>query len=83
MGINDANSFRSSLPIEITSADINPDFVFTGDEKVIAVSGGSNHSMAATNNGRVFTWGGNDHGQAGNDTTIRLLAPLDITGRMI
>mgnify|MGYP001199976160 FL=1 len=38
---------------------------------VIAVSAGRNHSLAATNNGKVWAWGQDVSGQLGNDTPLQ------------
>jgi alpha-tubulin suppressor-like RCC1 family protein len=42
---------------------------------VIAVAGGSRHSLALQADGTVLSWGANGHGQLGNGTTTDLATP--------
>ncbi|XP_015429351.1 PREDICTED: LOW QUALITY PROTEIN: E3 ubiquitin-protein ligase HERC2 [Dufourea novaeangliae] len=39
-------------------------------KKVVHVAVGALHCLAVTDNGQVFAWGDNDHGQQGNGSTI-------------
>lgn len=39
-------------------------------KKVVHVAVGALHCLAVTDNGQVYGWGDNDHGQQGNGTTI-------------
>jgi alpha-tubulin suppressor-like RCC1 family protein len=38
--------------------------------KVIAIAAGTNHSLALTDDGRVWAWGHNDQGQLGDSTLV-------------
>jgi uncharacterized repeat protein (TIGR02543 family) len=66
----------SYVPIEITNQ-----FVLSGDDKIIQISMGVNHSSALSSAGRVFTWGYNIYGQLGNETISTSLVPIEITNR--
>jgi len=39
------------------------------------------HSSLITSEGRIFTWGGNNHGQLGDGTYVNSLVPKDITSQ--
>jgi uncharacterized repeat protein (TIGR02543 family) len=56
------------------------DLILSGDA-VIQICTGSDFSGALTQNGNVFTWGANESGQLGDDTTVAKPVPTDITGR--
>ncbi|WP_421381678.1 cell wall-binding repeat-containing protein [Bacillus salacetis] len=45
---------------------------------IISVSAGDQHSMALTADGNVWTWGGNDHGQLGNNTKTNSPFPIKV-----
>ncbi|MBF0523214.1 MAG: filamentous hemagglutinin N-terminal domain-containing protein, partial [Candidatus Omnitrophica bacterium] len=47
---------------------------------VTAVSAGGYFSLALKNDGTVYTWGGNDRGQLGNNTTTEYHYPLQVLG---
>ncbi len=46
--------------------------------KVVAISAGANHSLALTDDGRVWAWGHNDQGQLGDSTFADPLAVLPV-----
>jgi alpha-tubulin suppressor-like RCC1 family protein len=56
---------RSSLP----QLGIPSPVKIAGFSDLSAVSGGSFHSLAVTNDGTVYAWGDNTHGQLGNGTS--------------
>jgi len=64
------------VPTEITSR-----FSLGSGEQIIQVSLGGFHSSALTSLGRVFTWGRNNYGQLGDNTTTDQLVPTEITSR--
>lgn len=69
-----------NIPLEMTdSFDLFP------TEEVTSVSIGSNHLIAITSHGRVFTWGKNNDGQLGNGTTSNYanMDPIDITSTLL
>ncbi|XP_074029211.1 E3 ubiquitin-protein ligase HERC2 [Leptinotarsa decemlineata] len=49
-------------------------------KKVIHVAVGALHCLAVTDNGQVYAWGDNDHGQQGNGTTIVNRKPALVHG---
>ncbi len=60
----------SYIPVEIT---------IDGGKKVTAVSLGNYHSAAITEDGSLYTWGNNEHGQLGDGTTEERYTPTKIT----
>ncbi|MBQ3462666.1 MAG: Ig-like domain-containing protein, partial [Clostridia bacterium] len=52
---------KQYLPVQVeTDLDGNP------IEKIIAVAAGENHAVALREDGKVYAWGSNSHGQIGN-----------------
>jgi RHS repeat-associated protein len=51
----------------------------TSPAGVIAVAGGSLHSLAATSAGAQWAWGDNGSGQLGNGTTTNSKTPIQVT----
>ena len=47
---------------------------------ILAASAGQTHTCAVATTGTVTCWGNNDHGQLGDGTTRRRLAPVSVTG---
>ncbi len=48
--------------------------------KVLDVVGGNYHTVAVKDDGTVWAWGFNSHGQLGDDTTLVRTAPVRVTG---
>ena len=46
--------------------------------KIIAIAGGYDHSIALAEDGTVFTWGGNGSGQLGNNSTSQSNVPVAV-----
>src|SRR5947207_720049 len=65
-----------------TTANSNTPVQVTGLTGVTAVRGGEGgcHSLAVKNDGTVWAWGQNAHGQLGNVTTTGSLTPVQVTG---
>jgi alpha-tubulin suppressor-like RCC1 family protein len=61
---------NSDVPIEVTGLG--------GEAKAIAA--GDEFSLALLTNGKVMAWGGNNHGQLGNGTTVKSTVPVEVTG---
>jgi len=50
------------------------------DNKISAVTVGYYHSVALTSDGSVFTWGNNEYGQLGDNSTTISYVPLKVSG---
>lgn len=65
---------QENLPVSIMDGlQLSP------GELIEQVSLGYNHSVAVTNQNRLFMWGDNTYGQLGNNTYVSELYPLDIS----
>jgi hypothetical protein len=49
-----------------------------GGEKVMSISCGDKHTIALTENGRVFSWGDNDFGQLGASVPNKSNSPIEV-----
>ena len=72
--LGDNSTTDRLVPTEITS-----NFSFAFIDKIVNVSLGSKNSSAISSSGRVFTWGNNDFGQLGDNSTTDRLVPIEIT----
>jgi len=72
--LGDNTTVDKWIPTDITSA-------FPAEDKVIKLSLGGWYSSALTESGKVFTWGRNDYGQLGDNTTVDKWVPTDITSQ--
>jgi len=75
-----------SVTILGTGDDCNDDPWFVSQEQVLknmhfaTIDGGGQHSVGLTEDGRVFTWGRNNSGQLGiNSTVASVDAPVEVT----
>ena len=69
--LGDNTTTRSSVPVAVTATGVL-------DGKVVtAITAGYQHSLALTSDGKVYSWGYNNQGQLGNDTTINEPAPVE------
>jgi alpha-tubulin suppressor-like RCC1 family protein len=60
----------SNVPVQVIDTKGTTDTSDDGPlENVVAVAGGTFHSLALKNDGTVWAWGSNDVGQLGNGTT--------------
>jgi len=75
-GLGDDTKISKSTPIDITS-ELN----LKSREEVIQMSLGIYHSAALSSRGRLLTWGNNQYGQLGDDSTIDRLTPVDVTSQ--
>ncbi|MBI4945196.1 MAG: T9SS type A sorting domain-containing protein [Bacteroidetes bacterium] len=65
---NGNTNFVSNVPIPISS--------LTG---IIAIAGGSSHSLALKNDGTIWAWGNNHDGQLGNGTNTDSNVPVPVS----
>ncbi|MBV1853736.1 RCC1 domain-containing protein [Catellatospora tritici] len=65
-----------------TTAQPLPVAVIGLPRKAVAISAGVDHSLALLDDGTVWAWGGNGHGQLGNGTTSNQpqATPIAVTG---
>jgi alpha-tubulin suppressor-like RCC1 family protein len=64
------NTANKSVPTHINKS---------GFENIVMVSAGYQHSLALQSNGTVWTWGNNDYGQLGNNSSNTSLTPVALT----
>jgi uncharacterized repeat protein (TIGR02543 family) len=64
---------------QYTPIDITSQFNLDLGETIIGINVGPFHSLAFTSIGKVFTWGLNDKGQLGDDSTTDKNTPTEIT----
>jgi alpha-tubulin suppressor-like RCC1 family protein len=81
LGDNGGRSFNSSSLLRALPNDITSIFNLESSEKIVALSLGSDHSSALSSTGRFFTWGLNNSGQLGDNSTTKRLVPTEITSR--
>jgi alpha-tubulin suppressor-like RCC1 family protein len=65
-----------------TPLEITDHFGLPEDERVIAITAGTTHTLALTSQGRLFAWGSNTSGQLGYELQISRKTPFDITSMM-
>lgn len=72
--IGDGSFSFKNLPIDITNR-----FYLNLDEVIIEIAAGYHHTLAISNQGRVFSWGNNEFNQLGDTTTHNRNEPIEIT----
>jgi uncharacterized repeat protein (TIGR02543 family) len=75
--LGDGTHTARSLPTDITG-----NFRLHSGEAIVQVALGCFFSVAMTSEGRLFTWGVNDHGQLGYGTKVFQSLPVEITGNI-
>ena len=70
--LGDGTTDDSLTPAQVMNLPAN--------DPVVAVAGGSFHSMALTAKGQVWTWGANFSGQLGDGTTNDSSTPVQVVG---
>jgi len=76
LGNQASTSTESTLPIDITAR-----FNLAQGDRITFISLGEWNSSAISLNGQVFTWGNNNSGQLGNQSTNLSDVPFNITSR--
>ena len=74
--LGDGSTNDSKYPIDITAQ-----FNLNEGEMITSLELGYYHSSVLTSENRVFTWGNNNYGQLGNNTTNNSSIPIDITAQ--
>jgi uncharacterized repeat protein (TIGR02543 family) len=74
--LGDATTTNRNLPVNISSK-----FSLNTGEYIIDLSLGISHSSALTSDGRLYTWGRNNHGQLGDALTSQRNVPEEITNQ--
>jgi alpha-tubulin suppressor-like RCC1 family protein len=69
LGIGKQSTTIQTKPVEVL-----------GLKDIVAVAAGDNHSLALTDAGLVFAWGGNEDGQLGNATRKNSVKPIEVKG---
>ena len=67
------STIDSSVPVLVTRSGV------LAGKTLVSVAAGRAHSLALCSDGTVATWGGNDSGQLGNNTTIGSSLPVLVT----
>ncbi len=63
LGIGTSENSGFPIPHAVSTSDA------LAGKKIVAIAADYNHCVALSCDGKVFTWGGNDHGQLGNNLT--------------
>lgn len=65
------NGSNVSIPVPVQVSSLSG---------VVSIAGGGgHHSLAVTNDGTLWAWGMNNHGQLGNGTTVSSNVPVQVT----
>lgn len=78
--LGDGNTTNLDLPIKVLKGAYSGS-TYLGDNpdnKIIAVAGGREHSLALAADGTVFAWGENAYGRLGDNTTTDRLIPIKV-----
>jgi len=78
--LGDNTATDRSTPVRVLKGDYSGT-TYLGDDsnnKIIAVALGHGHSIALAVDGTVYTWGHNDNGQLGDNTTIDRSTPVRV-----
>jgi alpha-tubulin suppressor-like RCC1 family protein len=70
--IGDGTQIQRNSPVQVQASTITI--------PIIAVAGGSRHSLALGSDGSVWAWGNNTYGQLGTGDRTARLAPVKVTG---
>ena len=68
--LGDGSTDRSGIPVKVSDLSGNT---------IIAIAAGYDHSLALDTNGNVWTWGYNNTGQLGNNSTTGSNLPVQVT----
>ncbi|WP_168169757.1 immunoglobulin-like domain-containing protein [Candidatus Izimaplasma bacterium ZiA1] len=71
--LGDGTNDEQQIPVDIT-----PNFALNPTEKIIKIKMDSGHSLAITNEGRLFTWGRATQGELGDVTFENRSLPVNV-----
>lgn len=71
--VGDGTETQRNTPVLISQSSFN-------NKRVVAISAGYQHSMALTEDGKVWAWGVNGVGQLGDGTTEKRMIPTQVAG---
>ncbi|MFA5481043.1 MAG: InlB B-repeat-containing protein [Bacilli bacterium] len=74
--LGDNTHTNKDTPLDITSR-----FVIDESDRIISFGVGQYHSLALSEAGRVFAWGGNNNGQLGTNSYNEETTPREISGK--
>jgi alpha-tubulin suppressor-like RCC1 family protein len=74
------NNLSGQLGDNTTTSRLSPVSVVGGFSDWVQVSAGSDHSLGVRTNGTAWSWGLNDSGQLGDNTTTSRLSPVSVVG---
>ena len=66
------SEINSKVPVAVDTSGV------LAGRRVVAIAAGYSHSLALTSEGRVFSWGSNNNGQLGNDSTTSSKVPIAV-----
>lgn len=69
--LGDGTTTQRLTPVQVDGGNFNG---------VVAIACGGDHALAMKNDGTVWTWGNNVHGQLDDGTTTNRSAPVQVTG---
>ena len=72
LGIDKTNTLSNTTPTKIDRSYFN-------NHNIRCISHGNNSCLALDDEYNIYTWGNNDRGQLGNDTTTKSSTPVNIT----
>ncbi|MFA7561662.1 MAG: InlB B-repeat-containing protein [Candidatus Izemoplasmatales bacterium] len=72
--LGNESPYVGTFPAEITEY-----FSLDSTDKIEFLSMGMHHALALTDDNKIFSWGRNDYGQLGNNSTTNKNIPLNIT----
>ena len=70
--LGDGSTQERDMPVQVGAS--------VGFGNVVAIAGGTQHSLAVKSDGTVWAYGYNNHGQLGNGNTTTTNLPVQVTG---
>ncbi len=79
--LGDNTNTQRNAPVKVLKGAYSEGTTYLGDNssnKIIAVALGGYHSIALAADGTMYSWGYNDHGQLGNNSTTNSSIPVKV-----